>query len=290
MGKGILKFINFTKEAFFWPFHLVSFGIMTLVTVVAAVAGNYFLDLDPTGLFFVYGGVELFFLSMVTRSKRFRRAITAKYGRELASYSYIKQLADTYNTISAEGQRRFEALRLNVNEAKKNYSKLHEPFPDLVKEYVGKMDSLQINFIKLLATYENYPKTMGDNDPNVLRRKIEEIRGGMGDDSPQLREIKEKRIKLLQQRIRNFNDSQQNFSSFDQQLKTIEEMVKFFAEQPLATNNSDELKAIESLIEDTNDLHSTLGEIDDIMRSDLSTPTTTQSNAVGSGSQGLYVE
>ena len=112
----------------------------------------------------------------------------------------------------------------------------------------------------------------------------------MGDDSPKLRDIKEKRIKLLQQRIRNFHDSNENYNSFDEQLKTIEEMVKFFAEQPLASNNNDELKAIESLIEDTNDLHNTLGEIDDIMRSDLSMPTTTEPNAVGSGSQGMYVE
>lgn len=290
MGKGILKFINFTKEAFFWPFHLVSFGIMTLVTVVAAIAGNYFMDLDPTGLFFVYGGLELIFLSLITKSRRFRRAITAKYGRELSSYSYIKQLAETYNKLSATGQRRFETLRLNVNEAKQNYSKLHQNFPDLVKEYVAKMDSLQINFIKLLASYEAYPKAMKANHPDDLRRQIQEIRTSMGDDSPKLRDIKEKRIKLLQQRIRNFHDSNENYNSFNEQLKTIEEMVKFFAEQPLASSNNDELKAIESLIEDTSDLHNTLGEIDDIMRSDLSMPTTTEPNVVGSGSQGLYVE
>lgn len=265
---------------------------MTLVTIVAAIAGNYFMDLDPTGLFFIYGGMELVLLSLVTRSRRFRRAITAKYGRELASYSYIKQLADTYNKLSAEGQRRFEALRLDVNEAKKNYSKLHQNFPDLVREYVAKMDSLQINFIKLLATYENYPAGMKDNHPDMLRKQIQDIRGSMGDDSPRLRDIKEKRIKLLQQRIRNFHDSNENYNSLNEQLKTIEEMVKFFAEQPLASNNRDELQAIESLIEDTGDLHTTLGEIDDIMRSDLATPTTMEQNAVGSGSgsQGIYAD
>lgn len=283
MGKKILKFINYTKEAFFWPLHLVTFGILGLATAAAAFAGNYFLGLDPTGFLFIFGGVELVTLTLITKSRRFRRAINGKYGKELSAYAYLKTLADTYNRLSASGQRRFEILREYNNEAKKNYIKLNQAFPDLVKDYLGKMDSLQMNFIRLLLTYENYPKTLQANHPDRLIRQIQEIREGMAKDNPKLKQIKQKRISLLEKRVRNFHDSQDDYQVMAQQLETIEEMIRFFAEQPLASNKTDDLATIDNLLEETTDLHSTLGDLDEIMRSDIQTPTSTGSE-VGSGS------
>lgn len=283
MGKKILKFINYTKEAFLWPLHLITFGILGLATAAAAFAANYFLGMDPTGLLFIFGGVELVTLTLITKSRRFRRAINGKYGKELAAYAYLKALAETYNRLSASGQRRFEILRENVNEAKQNYIKLNKAFPDLVKDYLAKMDSLQMNFIKLLLTYENYPKTLNANNPDRLIRQIQEINESMKGDNPKLQKIKEKRIRLLEKRVRNYHDSQDDYKVMAQQLETIEEMVRFFAEQPLASNKTEDLITIDNLLEETSDLHNTLGDLDEIMRSDIQTPTTTGS-AVGSGS------
>ena len=290
MGKNILKFINYTKEAFFWPLHLVTLGILGLATVALAVAGNQFLDLNPTGLFFTAGGLELVSLSLITRSRRFRRAINSKYGRELTAYAYIQQLAENYNELSAHSQRRFEALRQRATEAKKHYKEMNKAFPDLVKEFIVKIDTLQINFVKLLRTHEHFPKTQQANHPELLRRQIREIHAGMGDDSPQLRKIKEKRVGLLQQRIRSYNDAQDNYKMLVEQLKTIEEMVKFFAEQPLAGNRTEDLATIEGLLNETNDLHDTLSEVNEIMRSDLQSPTTLQGDAMGSSSANMVME
>jgi hypothetical protein len=58
----------------------------------------------------------------------------------------------------------------------------------------------------------------------------------------------------------------------DQQLKTIEEMIQFFAEQPLTDRTRDEVSIIDNLLNETDDLHTTLGEVDDIMRTELSNP------------------
>ncbi len=108
-----------------WPLHLITFGILALATGAAAFAANYFLGMDPTGFLFIFGGVELVTLTLITKSRRFRRAINGKYGKELAAYAYLKALAETYNRLTASGQRRFEILREYVNEAKKNYIKLN---------------------------------------------------------------------------------------------------------------------------------------------------------------------
>ncbi len=285
MGKGILKFINYTKEAFFWPFHLVSFGILAGATTVAAITGNYFFDLDPTGLLFLFGGAEMILLSTIVRSRRFRRAINGKHGRDLQTFAYLKEMTETFNQLSPSSQRRFEDLRRQVMEAKQNYSKLNNNFPDLVREYIGKMDSLQINFVRLLAKQESFPRMLQENHPDKLNRQIQEIRSGMGNDSTTLRDIKQKRIKLIEQRIQNFYKSNEKYHSLQQQLRTIEEMAKFFAEQPLASSGTDDIMAIDNLIDETNVLHTTLGEVDEIMRSDLQTATSLQGNFGGSGQQ-----
>lgn len=290
MSKRVLKFINYTKEAFFWPLHLVTLGILGLATGVAAIATNYFLGLDPTGFIFIFGGIELVTLTMITRSRRFRRAINAKYGKELSAYAYLQKLADTYNGLTAAGQRRFEILRENIHNAKQNYVKLNQSFPDLVKDYLSKMDSLQMNFVKLLNTYENFPNNQQNNTPEQLTGKIQEIRGSMGDDNPKLREIKKKRIGLLEKRIRNYHASLDDQNVLSEQLETIEEMIKFFLEQPMASDKNEDILTITNLIEETSDLHSTLGDLDEIMRSDIQTPTSSNAMTGSGGNSEMFTQ
>ena len=275
-----------------WPFHLVSLGVLTAAGIAGAIGADM-VGLDPTGLLLALGGVELIFLSSVAKSRRFRRAINAKYGRELQTYSYLKQMTDTYNELSPDSQRRFEQLRLQVSEAKKNYSRLHTNFPDLVKEYVGKMDALQINFVRLLAKYENYPQLLEDNRPDRINEQIQKIKGSMRGDHETLRSIKEKRIGLLEARIKKYYDSSRTYQSLREQMQTIEEMARFYAEQHSMTSaGTDEIRAIDQLISETNHLHDTLGVVDQIMRSDLQTPVTMDNQMSGSGasSAGLYAE
>lgn len=272
MAKDIRKFVNYTKEAFFWPFHLTGMGILAAVTATAGILLNQFLHLDVGSFAFLFGGMEMVFLSLITRSKRFRRAINFKYRSELQAYAYVAKLTDFYNSLSAKGQRRFEDFRVKLTEAKTNYSKLNSSFPDLVQQYQQKIDTLQLNYIRLLASYDRFPQLLAQDDPNTLRQQIDEIRGGMGDDSPKLREIKEKRIRLLQDRIRNYHSMQENAKVIEEQLRTIEEMVKYFNEQPLAAKSNEGTSMIDNLLNETNDLHNTLSQVEDIMMADLGAP------------------
>ncbi|MBL0018871.1 MAG: hypothetical protein IPP17_21225 [Bacteroidetes bacterium] len=269
MAKDIRKFINYTKEAFFWPFHLVGMGIMALITATAGILMHNILHLDVSALIFLFGGLEMVFLSLITRSKRFRRAINFKYRSELQAYSYVAKLTEYYNLLTPKSQRRFEEFRIKLNEAKSNYGRLNESFPDLVQQYQEKIDTLQLNYIRLLASYDRFPALLRQDDPNELRKQIEEIRGGMGDDSPKLREIKEKRIKLLQDRTRNYHNILENAKVIEEQLRTIEEMLKYFIEQPLAAKSNEGTSLIDNLLTETNDLHETLSQVENIMDADL---------------------
>jgi hypothetical protein len=272
LAKDIRKFINYTKEAFIWPFHLIGMGIMALSTATAMILLNNFFHMDVVALPFAFAGLEMIFLSLITRSKRFRRAINFKYRSQLEAYAYVAKLTEYYNQLSAKGQRRFEEFRQKLMEAKSNYSKLNSSFPDLVQQYQQKIDTLQMNYIRLLVSYDRFPTLLQQDHPTELRRKIDEIRTGMGDDSPKLREIKEKRIQLLQDRIRNYHGLLENSKVVEEQLRTIEEMVKYFIEQPLAVREDAGTTMIDNLLTETNDLHSTLSQIEDVMRADLQGP------------------
>lgn len=262
---------------------------MATVTTATMISLNAFLDLDVSGLLFLAGGIELMFLAMITRSKRFRRAINMKYRAELQAYAYVGKLAEYYNTLTAKAQRRFEEFRSKLMDAKQNYAKLNERFPDLVQGYQRKIDALQLQYIRLLASYDRLPEILKNDEPGMLRRQIDEIRMGIGDDSTQLRQIKEKRIKLLQDRIRNFNEAIENSKMIEEQLRTIEEMVKYFQEQPLAERSIDGSEMIDSLLDETSDLHSTLSQVEDIMRSDLQMPDLSGGASGGFGQDEMYV-
>jgi hypothetical protein len=271
LAKDIRKFINYTKEAFFWPFHLIGMGIMALIAVVGMVLMYSVFKFDVLGLGFIFGGLEMVFLSLITRSKRFRRAINMKYRSELQSYSYVAKLTEYYNTLSSKSQRRFEDFRVKLAEAKQNYSKLNEKFPEILQQYQEKIDILQLNYIRLLATFDRFPDLLKQDDPVHLKRQIEEIRGSMGDDSAKLREIKERRIALLQDRIRNFSGLQENSQMVSEQLRTIEEMLKYFIEQPLA-KATEGTNLIDNILNETSELHNTLSQVEEIMRADLPAP------------------
>ena len=272
LAKDIRKFINYTKEAFFWPFHLIGMGIMAIGTVMAMVLMYNIFKFDVLGLGFVFGGLELIFLNLIARSRRFRRAINMKYRSELQSYAYVAKLTEQYNALSAKGQRRFEDFRTKLSEAKQNYLKLNERFPEIVRQYHEKIDVLQLNYVRLLSSFDRFPDLLAQDNPVNLKKQIEEIRGSMGDDSGKLREIKEKRIALLQDRIRNYHGLQENSQMVSEQLRTIEEMLKYLIEQPMVNRATEDTSLIDNLLSETSDLHNTLVQVEEIMRADLSPP------------------
>jgi hypothetical protein len=268
------KIINYVKEAFMWPFHLVGAGVLALMAIGTAIAIPNLLELNPAGLIIALAGAELGFLSLIVRSRRFRRAIQTKYSDELRAYAYVKELSSMYNDLSAPNQRRFETFRSQLTTAKKNYSRLNEHFPSLVSQYMGKIDALQMNYVRLLASSDRIPALLNDN-PEQLRRQIDEIRTGMGDDNPKLREIKEKRIGLLQKRMQTYFKTIDNAKIVEQQLKTVEETMKYFMEHSASDSGSQETDIIDSLLSETNELHTTLNEVEGLYRNEMPNPAAT---------------
>ncbi len=102
----IQKFINYTKEAFFWPVHLV---VLTAITALAALGVILVPELAGmigaggsegllvASVILMAGGLELSFLSGITQNPRFIRAINAKYQSDIDAFQKTKTMVDYYN-------------------------------------------------------------------------------------------------------------------------------------------------------------------------------------------------
>lgn len=274
MSKNVLKYINYTKEAFFLPFHLIAFGILAAVTLAILVIAPFFFGVNAAGAILLLAGLELLYLGLATKSKRFRRAINAKYSKELQAYYQLRKLTVHYNELSAPAQRRYEDFRKVVNTTKKNYNALNSAFPDLVKDYMGRLDKLQYSYIRLLSYYE---RSLG-LDPNKtiqdLEMQISKVyRSIQSETSERIRRVKRQRMQLLEDRIKSQLKLRETRELAVEQLKNMEEMLRFFSEQPFTKETYvQENGMIDEILLETSDLHQTLSEVEEIMESGREVP------------------
>ena len=267
MKKRISRFINYVKEAFFWPVHLVGLGVMTLVTAAAFFILPEFTALEmPWQLFLMLGGLELVYLGGMSRNGRFIRAINSKYGKEIAAFQKTRTITHYYNTLSPNSQQTFDNLHQKLTGIRKNYAEVHRNFPELINSFLDKINGIQISYIRLLTMRDKYPEYVARENPGEMRRKIDEIRASMAGDNSQIQQIKQKRIRLLEKRITAFDKSTDNQKKVNAQIRTIEEMVQYMKEQSLTMKTSDrEDDLVDNLLVETEQMTETLSDLESIL-------------------------
>lgn len=271
LAKSILKFINYAKEAFMLPFNLIAFGIGSAIAVAAVIAAPIFLGIDLSGLLFILGGLELLYLGTMIRSKRFTTAINAKYRNELDDYYALKEIVETFNSLSAPAQRRFESHRKLLMKVRENYAQLNSPFPEIIRQYLRRIDQLQLSYVRMLNSEDKFQLNITEQEnPRVWLAQIEGIRKGMAEDSDRVKKLKENRIKLLEQRIQNYNRQIEARKEIGQQIHAIEEMIKYFHDTPITREESLQTsQAVQDLIDETSELHGTIFDLEQAMSTEI---------------------
>jgi hypothetical protein len=265
------KFINYTREAFFWPFHLALLGIFTLLTVVGMVAiGELGLAMNPVALLFAFGGLELITLNAITKNDRFIRAINAKYSKDIDAYYKTKTLVDYYNSLSLDSQQRFDSLRNTLKEVKDNFTKLQSTMPELVRRFLERLNSIETSYARLLYFKDKFPQLTNEEIVQETTMEMDKLNQEMKTASGRLKQIKEKRMKLLQMRIDNFFKVRENREVIEEQLQTIEEMVAYIKDQPMTMSNTErEDIMIDNLLFETEQTQESLNEIESLMQSEF---------------------
>ncbi|MEO0896220.1 MAG: hypothetical protein AAFY71_07480 [Bacteroidota bacterium] len=273
----IQKFINYTKEAFFWPVHLTAMAVITGLAafgVIMAEPISTLLSMDPTMLIWAVvlmgGGAELMTLSAISNNPRFIRAINAKYQKDIDAFQKTKTLVDYYNDLTQESQQRFDKLRRRIKAVKEGFRKMNSAVPSLVNNFLNKLNAIELSYARLLYFKDKFPQLTNDTVIQKTVQEIDRLNQELKNASNRLKKVKEKRLKLLQMRMDNYYKVRENREVIEEQLQTIEEMVEYIKDQPITLQNTErEDVMIENLLFETEQTQQTMEEIEFLMKSEF---------------------
>ena len=254
-----LSNINYTKEAFLNPWNL-TFLIAAMATAfgVSLIGPDFLFE---TVLLFA-AALELVFLGTVPRSERFRRAIRARQAAEHAKPPSKKEI---FGLLNRQNQKRYYRLRDLEKSIETNYRKLSYASQGLLESHIKKIDGLLDSYLNLLYQKERYELYARRTEENEVIQSIQDLRVDMEDDSPRVRAIKARRLKILEQRLERFKKSRENLEIIEAQLETIEDVIKYIHEQSLTLRNPEEITyQLDLLLTEVEETEASVEEIEEV--------------------------
>lgn len=270
----IQKFINYTREAFFFPAHLTMMGVLaglaTLGIIAAAQLFPETASITTPAIIFMAGGLELMLLGAISNNDRFVRAINAKYQKDIDAFQKTKTIVDYYNGLTLESQRRFDTLRKRIKEVRDGFTKMNSRVPELVNTFLNKINAIEVSYARLLYFRDKFPELTSDQIIQQTVQEIDKLNQELKSADGRLKKVKEKRLRLLQMRMDNYYKVRENREVIGEQLQTIEEMVEYIKDQPMTLQNTErEDLMIDNLLFETEQTQQSLEEIESLMQSEF---------------------
>ncbi len=268
MASSFSRYINYLREAFYNPVHLIGLGIASLVTIALGTFLFMTMNISPIFLGFALVGIEFLYLGFASRNERFMRAVNSRYANEIESFEKAKSVTQYFNQLSAPRQRRFEHFKTMLNDVKEDYARIHDEYPDVINKFIAKVSNLQLTYSRLLFMQDRFPAYLENENPDTIKAQIDELKNEMAADSPKLKDIKMKRVKLMEKRIHAYGKAMENKEIVSAQLQTMEEMVQYIKDQPVALKNLDgETSIIDNILAETENMESTISDLEAVMNS-----------------------
>jgi len=251
--------INYTKEAFLHPWNLTFLIVAMLVAFSVSLTGATW----PFDLALILtAGTELVYLGTMPRSERFRRAVRARRAAEHAKPPSQKEL---FQTLAAPDRRRYARLRKTEKDIRANYRKLNYASQGMLDSHLKKIDGLLESYMKLLYQKERYEFIAQSNTENEVVTAIDALQKDMEDDTPRVRSIKERRMRILEQRLERSKKGQENLEIIEAQLETIEDVIKYIHEQSLTLRNPEEITfQLDTLLSEVEETQASVEEMEEV--------------------------
>ncbi|MFK7844620.1 MAG: hypothetical protein AB8G77_04910 [Rhodothermales bacterium] len=252
--------INYTKEAFLNPWNL-GFLIMAMLSA-------FFLSGAPgTGPLFnivliLAAASELMYLGIVPRQDRFKRLIKSQRAKERAKPPSQKEI---YGLLTKYSQRRYARLRKIEKDIQSNYRKMSYASQGLLESHLKKINGLIESYIKLLYQKERYEDSVRTSAEKEITRDIEELRSDLETQSPRVKAIKKRRLRILEQRLDRFKKSKENLEIIEEQLATIEDVIKYIHEQSLTLRDPEAITfQLDTLLNEVEETEASVEEIEEV--------------------------
>ncbi len=254
--------INYNKEVFLHPWNL-AFLIAAMATAfgVSLLPWQGSETLFESLLIFTFA-LELLILGYVPRQKRFRRIVDAKYAAERAKPPTQREM---YRQLSRVSQRRYVRLRDLQKTIENNYRKFSYASQGLLESHAGKIDGLLNSCLSLMYQQERHVMFGQQVQEQELLTDMAALRTAMEQDSERIRNIKARRMKVLEQRLDRFKKSQEQLEIIDAQVATIEDVVKYIHEQSMTLRNPEEITyQLDLLLTEVEDTEASVSQIESV--------------------------
>jgi len=181
----------------------------------------------------VAAGVELLYLGTVPSLPGFKRYVRRKDGDKRRAEEQ-KVLEGMLSDLSPNQRDYYFALKDLRDKIQENYRRL--PANIAVESSAGRLDGLLVSFVRLLSTLNNYRRYLNNTDRQTLEKELAELRvelGGGDGGSDRLREIKKRRVGILEQRLERFDRAAESRELISHQLASIEDFMRLLHEQSI---------------------------------------------------------
>lgn len=215
---------------------MAAFLVPANLFALAAAALSSAMVGDPTPAF-VALGMEAVYLGTLPLSSRFRRSVRAGSrgaDPESVSEAMLEELAPSQ-------REHYFALRELRDRILTNYRKL----PGggiLVASSESRLDALLTNFLRLISTLNSYRKYLSAPDRSAVEREVKDLQEEIAaEGNARLREVKQKRVQILQKRLDRFKQAEDSRELVSHQLASIEDLLRLTHEQSIAIRDPESL-------------------------------------------------
>lgn len=251
--------INYTKEAFLNPWNLVF--LIGAMIVAFFLGGN-----EPTQFLLLFtAAAELLYLGILPRQERFRKVVRSQHAAEK---SKPPSGADVFRLLTKQNQKRYIRLRNLKKLIEANYAKVGYASQGMLESHIQKLDGLLDSYLNLLQAQERYRRFSLTTTRNEVAQAIQDLRAEMEQSSPRVREIRQRRLGILERRLDKFKRANEYLEVIDAQIETIEDVTKYIHEQSLTMRNPEEISfQLDTLVSEVEETQASVAEVEEVFRS-----------------------
>lgn len=213
-------------------------------------------------------GASGVYLALLSTFPSFRRHVRANFEAQsvslAASKDEIETLLSELGPSQREHYRALKALRDGILER-------YQLLPGgriLAASSAHRLDALLTSFLRLLSTLNGYRQLLGATDRKALEVELAGLLAELdGDHRERLREVKARRVEILEKRVQRYAQAEESREIISHQLASIEDALLLTHEQSIAIRDpelvSQELDALTAEVAATEE---TVKEMEHFMR------------------------
>lgn len=249
--------INYTREAFFHPMNL---GFLFL----SGLSAFFLTDVGIMAPFVVSMavGLEMVYLGTIPRTLRFQKLVQR---RAMSQVNQTRDQRDLFHGLDLKSQKRFLVMKTISDRIRENFETFPSTSQGLAEAIKTKIHGLLTNYLLVLDSTMRFQQYVTQTrESHLLEEIAEEEAEFKAATSEKLRDIKRRRLSILQKRLDRLKGAREKLLICESQLETIEDAIRYIYEQSLTMRDPEEIGLqLDTLLTDMEETVTIIEELED---------------------------